>query len=164
MHTVAKFNRKILNFGKNVSSISILIMMLLIVIDVLLRNFGGTPIPGVYLIVESYLMPLAVFPALGYAYMVGILPRLNEFIEKRPVWFQKTNDILIHALDVIVFMLLVYFSFLHAMTAFNDKITISIATNLIPVWPIYFIVPIGYFFVLSELILKALRGKKFHQS
>ena len=164
MQAIVKLNRIILNIGKNVSSLAILAMMMLIVSDVFLRNVFGTPVAGAYLIVESYLMPLAVFPALGYAYMVGILPRLNEFIEKRPNWFRKTNDIIIHIIDIIVFALLVYFSYSYAITGFHENISLSIATKLVPVWPVFFIVPFGYFLVLSELLVKAIQGKRFYQS
>ncbi|MGH2316733.1 TRAP transporter small permease [Planococcus sp. SE5232] len=140
--------------GKYFSGISIFLMMLIIVADVFMRNVFGSPISGTYEIVQFFLMPMAIFPALGYVYWVGVLPRLSEIIAKTPKAFQKFNDILILVIDLGVFTLLTYYGFLFAMSGFESQMAVPLGGSLVSVWPIYFLVPIGFLFVLLEVILR----------
>jgi TRAP-type C4-dicarboxylate transport system permease small subunit len=152
MRTIRKVNEVVQNIGKYISGFAILVMMALILIDVFMRNIFGISLVGVYEIVASILMPLAVFPALGYAYWSGILPRLSEFILKMPNRFQKLNKQLIIIIDTVVFVLLTYYGILFAMKGLQDKMAVSISGTLVPVWPVYFLVPFGYIFVLLAII------------
>jgi TRAP-type C4-dicarboxylate transport system permease small subunit len=154
MHYLRKINNKTQNIGKNISGLAILAMMFVIVLDVILRNVFKLTIPGSYVIIESFLMPLAIFPALGYVYMAGVLPRLGEFIERRSIKFQKMNRFLLLIIDIIVFVLLTYFTFIFFLDGYNDGIAIPVATNFVPLWPIYFFIPLGYFLVLLEVLLQ----------
>jgi len=154
MRIFNKISRVARNIGKYTSGFAILGMMIIIVIDVFMRNVFGKPMMGTYEIVQYFLMPLAVFPALGYAYWVGILPRLSEMISKAPAWFEKFNTILILCIDAFVFALLTYYGFLFAMAGLKDQMAIPIAGSLVPVWPVYFVIPIGFLFVLLEIILR----------
>lgn len=140
--------------GKEISGFSILLMMFIIVADVISRNFFDYSIPGTYAFIENILMPLSVFPALAYIYAEEVLPRLGEFIEKRPFWFQKLNNYLLLIIDACVFALLTYFTYVFFLNGFNAGLTIPIAQVFVPIWPVYLIVPIGYFFVLLEIILR----------
>lgn len=157
MKSLEKVNEVLRTIGKYMSGFAILAMMLIIVADVFMRNVFETPLAGTYEIVQYFLMPLAVFPALGYAYWSGVLPRLSELISKAPPWFEKFNRILILIIDAIVFGMLTYFGFIFAIFGMQDKMAIPMAGTLIPIWPIYFLVPIGFLFVLLEVLLRFVR-------
>lgn len=154
MQYLTKTNKFIQEIGKNVSGLAILAMMIVIVLDVVMRNFFKASVPGSYVIVENFLMPLAVFPALGYVYMAHVLPRLSEFIERRPKSFQRVNRFLLLAVDTIVFALLTYYTFIFFLDGLHNEIAIPVATNFVPLWPIYFFIPLGYFLVLQEVLLQ----------
>lgn len=157
MGILEKINEGLRNIGKYISGFAILGMMFLIVADVFMRNVLGTPLTGTYEVVQYFLMPMAIFPALGYAYWSGVLPRLSELISKAPVWFEKFHRLLILVIDTFVFSLLTYFGFLFAMSGLKDHMAIPIAGSLVPVWPVYFLVPIGFLFVLMEIVLRFVR-------
>src|SRR5690625_2516001 len=93
MKSLNRINNTLQKLGGKISGIAILAMMGVIVVDVFMRNIFKSPVPGSYVIIESFLMPIAIFPALGYVYMVGVLPRLNDFVERTPQWFQKFNKL-----------------------------------------------------------------------
>lgn len=157
MGLLEKVNRFFRNIGKYMSGVSILAMMMIIVLDVFMRNVFGKPLSGTYEIVQYFLMPLAVFPALGYAYWSGVLPRLSEVISKTGARFQQFHRLLILVIDVVVFTLLTYYGFLFAISGFQEEMSIPIAGNLVPVWPVYFLVPIGFLCVVLEIMLRFFR-------
>ncbi|RKQ29325.1 TRAP transporter small permease [Oceanobacillus halophilus] len=154
MQYIKKTNKVIQEIGKNISGLAILSMMTIIVLDVVMRNIFKTSIPGSYVIIENFLMPIAIFPALGYVYMVHILPRLSEFIERRSEKYQRINKFMLLTIDVIVFGLLTYYTFLFFLDGFNNQIAVPVATNFVPLWPIYFVIPVGYLLVLQEVLLQ----------
>lgn len=160
MKILEKVNEVFRNIGKYISGFAIIGMMIIIVIDVCMRNVFGIPVSGTYEIVQYFLMPIAIFPALGYAYWSGVLPRLSELISKSPAWFKEFNRILILIIDAFVFGMLAYFGFLFAIFGMKDAMAIPMAGSLIPVWPVYFLVPIGFLFVLLEVLLRFVQKPK----
>ncbi|WP_431028915.1 TRAP transporter small permease [Lysinibacillus sp. LZ02] len=139
---------------KYISCFGVFTMMLLITADVFMRNVFGIPVPGVYEITENFLMPLVVFPALGYTYWVGILPRLTELVSKAPRKFQLVHHYLLLVLDTVVFALLTYYGFQFALSGLNIGMAIPVAGKLVPIWPFYFLVPLGFFLVLIEVLMR----------
>ncbi|WP_249870742.1 TRAP transporter small permease [Oceanobacillus saliphilus] len=160
MKWIQKVNKVLRESGKYISGIAILLMMFALVTDVFMRNVFGIPLTGTYEIVQYILMPALVFPALGYVYWSGVLPRLTEIIAKTPKRFQKFNRSLINIIDIIIFLLLTYYSFIFAFSGFTSKMAVPVGGGLLPIWPIYFLVPLGFLFVLLEAIYTALSGEK----
>lgn len=157
MNMLEKANGYFRNIGKYLSGFSILAMMFIIVLDVFMRNVLGRPLAGTYEIVQYFLMPIAIFPALGYAYWSGVLPRLSELISKMGNKFQQFHRFLILVIDLIVFSLLAYYGLLFAVSGFQESMAIPVAGKLVAVWPVYFLVPIGFLFVVLEIILRFFR-------
>ena len=154
MKKFIKFNNVLQELGKEISGVAILAMMLLVVADVVSRNFLNFSVQGTYPIVEMFLMPLAIFPALGYAYYQNVLPRLTELVEKAPEIYKFINDILISIIEIIVFSLLTYFTFVHFQGMLNSGRTITIAGSYYPLWPIYLLVPIGFYLVVQQVVIR----------
>ncbi|PID20361.1 hypothetical protein CSV61_15330 [Sporosarcina sp. P3] len=160
MQVLEMINQVTRDVGKYISGFAILAMMIVIVIDVFMRNVFGIPIAGTYEFVQYFLMPLSIFPALSFVYWVGVLPSLTELISKSPIWFKNFNKYLILCVDTGVFGLLTYYSFLFAMSGMADQMAVPIARSLIPVWPVYFLVPIAFLFVLLEVLTRFIRKTK----
>lgn len=153
MEILKKFNRLLMKIGVFVSGIAVLGMMLIIVIDVTMRNVFSSPLSGTYEIVQFFLMPLAIFPALSYTYQSGVLPRLTEMVEKMPAGFQKFNRVLITIIEIIIFTLLMVYGAKFAMSGLADHMAIPVSGNLIPVYPVYFLVPLSFASLLLEVLL-----------
>lgn len=157
MKTIIKVNDFFRTFGVYISGLAIFAMMWIIVIDVLMRNIFNKPLVGTYEIVQYYLMPLAIFPALAFAYWSGVLPRLSELISKLPEGVQRFHRWLILLVELLVFTLMTYYGFLFALSGLQESMAIPVGGKLLLVWPVYFLVPIGFFFVLVEVIFRLMK-------
>ena len=145
---------------KYISCAGVFIMMILITADVFSRNVFGIPVPGVYELTENFLMPLIVFPALGYTYWVGILPRLTELLAKAPKKFKVFHHYLLLVIDTGVFALLTYYGLQFALAGLEISMAIPVAGKLVPIWPIYFLVPLGFFLVLVEVLMRFVKKEE----
>lgn len=163
MQLIEKVNGVIRNIGKYISGIAIILMMVIIVSDVFMRNVFGNPLSGTYEIVQFFLMPMAIFPALGYVYWVGVLPRLTEIIAKTPAGFRKANNLVILIIDLVLFSLLTYYGVLFAISGFQSQMAVPLGGSLVSVWPVYILVPLGFFSVLLEVILRFFRKPKVEE-
>lgn len=157
MKTIEKIAHWFRVVGISLASFAIAAMVLMIVVDVTMRNVFKIPIQGTYEIVQYFLMPLAIFPTLAFAYQSGVLPRLSELVEKLPKRFQQINRIIIYVIELVVFLLLTYYSILFALSGIQDQMAIPVAGNLLPVYPLYIIVPISFAAVVVEILLSIYR-------
>lgn len=158
MQRMDKWTKKMEFVGMVISGISIALMMLLIMADVVMRNFLDSPITGTYELVQYFLMPLAVFPALAYTYTSGVLPRLGELVSKLPGKFQVFNKNMIIVIEIIIFVLLTLYGLKFAQAGIADRMAIPVSGNLIPVYPVYVVVPLGFLSVLWVIILETVKG------
>lgn len=157
MDKLQKINQWMLNIGMIVSGLAVFSMMMIIIVDVIMRNVFISPISGTYEIVQFFLMPLAIFPALAFTYQSGVLPRLTEMVEKMPVRLQNFNQVLITIIEIVIFTLLMWYGFKFALTGLADQMAIPVSRRLIPVYPIYFLVPLGFGSVLFEIFLSTMK-------
>lgn len=157
MKTIEKIAHWFRVVGISLASFAIAAMVLMIVVDVTMRNVFKIPIQGTYEIVQYFLMPLAIFPTLAFAYQSGVLPRLSELVEKLPKRFQQINRIIIYVIELVVFLFLTYYSILFAFSGIQDQMAIPVAGNLLPVYPLYIIVPISFAAVVVEILLSIYR-------
>lgn len=156
-YRIEKLNRFFKMLGVFTGGIAAVLMMLIIVADVFLRNVFNSPISGTYEIVQYYLMPLAIFPAIAYTYSSGILPRISELIEKAPKRFNILTTVIIIIIEFIIFSLLAIYGWKFAMSGVSDRMAIPVGGSLFPLYPIYFLIPIGFGLVVLEILLSAIK-------
>jgi TRAP-type transport system small permease protein len=144
--------------GAVVSGLSIFGMMLFIVYDVAGRNFFGGSIRGGFEIVQNYFMPTAIFPALGYVYSSGITPKMDLLMPRTPKAVQVGAVYLLLVLELAIFSLLVYFTWGYAVTGMERGMTFPAAGSLYPLWPLLFLVPVGFVLVVVETLFVLARN------
>lgn len=147
---------KILTVGMYISGAAILLMMVLTVIDVTLKNLFETSIPGSYLYVQNYLMPLAFFCGMPYAFFSGIFPRLDMFINK---WKESTRIKLIITIlivELIAYITIACYSFLYGLYGWRTNITFLAGVNSYPFYPMFFLVTLA-FGLLSFYLFQAIK-------
>jgi TRAP-type C4-dicarboxylate transport system permease small subunit len=138
--------------GAVVSGIAIFGMMLFIVYDVVGRNLLGGSIRGGFEIVQNYFMPLSIFPALGYVYASGILPKMDMVMDRAP---QRLQGGVIHLLllgELVIFSLLFYFTWDYATAGMGRGMSFPAAGTLYPLWPLLFLVPFGMALIVIETL------------
>ena len=148
-----------------IASVAIAVMVLLITIDVLSRNLLNNGIAGSYEIVESILMPTAIFWALLVTYSSGSIPRIDLVTEKFSGNIKLILGILLIAIDIFIYGLLTYYSWSRAEIALSSGASISAGGNLINIAPIFLFVPLGFLLVTLEaifILLKMILDKKYH--
>lgn len=147
---------KIFIIGMYIGGIAIILMMLLTVLDVTLKNTFNTAVPGAYLYIENYLMPIAVFCGLPYAFYSGIFPRLDMVISK---WKNSTRIKIVIAIlivELIAFMIIVYYSFLYGVFGAKTGITFLAGIDSIPLYPMFFLVSLS-FGLLSVYLIRTIK-------
>lgn len=144
--------------GALVSGLAIFAMMGLIVADVVSRNFLGGSIAGSFEIVENYFMPLAVFPALAYVYGSGVLPKMDLLMHKTGRTAQSAAIYGLLALELVLFALMTYYTWGYAITGMERKTAFPAGGELYPLWPLLFLVPIGFAMVIVETVFVLLRN------
>lgn len=143
---------KIFVISMYIGGIAIMLMMILTVIDVVLKSFFDSAIPGNYLFMESYLMPIAVFLGMPYAFFSGIFPRLDMFLIKWKASTRLKVIIAMLVLELIAFLVLIYYSFTFGIYGAVSNITFLAGVNSYPLYPMFFLVTIAFTMITIYLI------------
>jgi TRAP-type C4-dicarboxylate transport system permease small subunit len=144
--------------GALLSGAAIFGMMLWIFADVVSRNFLGGSISGSFEIAQNYFMPLAVFPALAYVYGSGVLPKMDLLMHRLPQRLQDAVVYLLLGLEIAVFSLLTYYTWGYARFGMERGTSFPAGGDLYPLWPLFFLVPLGLAMVLVETLFVLARN------
>lgn len=144
--------------GALLSGLAIFMMMCFIVADVVSRNFLGGSISGSFEIAQNYFMPLSVFPALGYVYGSGVLPKMDLMMYKFPQIFQDAMIHLLLAIELTIFAMLVYYTWGYAMSGMERQVAFPAGGTLYTLWPLFFLVPLGFAMILIETLFVAAKN------
>ena len=144
--------------GAVVSGIALFGMMVWIVLDVASRNLRGTSISGSFEFTQNYFMPLAVFPALAFVYASGVLPRMDLLVPKFGYRVQKVTSLVLLAIEIVLLALLTYYTWDYAMSGMERGTAFPAGGNLYPIWPAYFLAPIGLGMALVEVAFSTARN------
>jgi len=136
--------------GLFISGISLFATMLLITVDVIVRNFTNLTLVGVYEIVQNYLMPLMVFPTIGYAYSNGIMPRIVMLTNKFGVKARSIIAVIISIIEVLIFASMAYFTFGYAVDSVNENLGFICGTRMLPLYHAMFLPVFSFAMITVE--------------
>ena len=132
--------RSVSKFLNAIGMICLLIMMLLTVVDVLLRSFLNSSIPGTVELTE-YLMVMVGFLCLGWCAMKGGNIKVEIIVSHLPPRLQAAMDSVTILLCLVTFALITWQNY---VTAREVQAVGQASTILgIPSYPFYFVVVIG---------------------
>lgn len=141
---------KIRKGGMLLAIAAVFVMMAYITADVFVRNFLPVNMVGTYEFTQAFLMPLIGFPAMPYAYQIGLLPRIIMVTDRaRP----ELKRILALALPIVhgaLFVAMGVFSTRYALQSVADRITVLCGTRQLPVYPLYFLPCYAFFMIALE--------------
>lgn len=141
---------KIRKMGIMVAIISEFVMMLYITTDVIIRNFFPVNMVGTYEFTQAFLMPLIGFPAMPYAYQIGLLPRIVMVTDRAKPELKRILALLLPVIHGILFIAMGIFSTRYAVQSVADKITVLCGTKQLPVYPLYFLPSYAFFMIACE--------------
>lgn len=144
--------------GMLVSGGVIYLMILFICLDILLRNLTGGSIPGSYEIVQNYVMPLVVLPAMPYVYSSGIMPRIDMLVGKFSLRWRNVFVQLVVVVEIILFFLFFYYTWRFALTGVEDQAGFPAGSYIFPVYPLYFLAPLAFGMICIECVFIFIRN------
>ncbi|MFC5585063.1 TRAP transporter small permease [Nitratireductor kimnyeongensis] len=145
-----------------ISALALAAMVIFTSADIALRNFTGSSIPGSYEYVQRYLMPLLVFPALAHAYESNILPSTTLLTDRMSPTARQALFVLFRLIDIAIFALITWFGLQYALDATSREAAFLAGGNMVPLYPVLYIVPAGTGLLVLELIQSS--AKQFREA
>ena len=148
--------------GVMIAIIAAFVMMVYITADVIARNFlpSSMNMVGTYEFTQAFIMPLVGFPAMPYAYKIGLMPRIVMLTDRLKPGARRAMAIVLPIIHVCFFIAIAAFSLRYAMQSVADKITVLCGTKELPVYPLYFLPPYAFFMIAIEDIFVLIKNLK----
>lgn len=135
------------------AGLCILAVMLITVAGVFGRYVLHTDlIPGGYNLIERVLFPLIVFWAMPLAHREGLFPRFELLSEHLPRLAARALGAAVLAVEMAVYLAILYFSSTFVMKAVDTGRTMQIGTDTWLLWPIAVMMPIAFLLMLLEML------------
>ena len=131
-------------------AIGVVAMLVHITAYVIMRQFSHSPVPATVEIVSYYYMVLIAFLPLAWAERRGEMISIEIFAPLMTGRVGRINEIFVALVTSGVYAVLTYTTWLVAMREFSARSFVLSLSVVIPVWPGYFVLPIG--FALAALV------------
>lgn len=155
MKSLEHLSRWVANLVGLLGAIGVIVMMLHITIDVLCRIVLGSPLVGTNEIVSRYDMIAVTFLPLAWVeHRNGMISveLFDHFLGRR---MRLAGDLLVAVVSVAALLLLTWTSWLEAVSAYHKNAFVMAVGTRIPVWPTYYIIPIGCALAAILVVLRA---------
>ena len=136
----------------------LLLMVLHITCDVAARYLLNSPLPGTIEIVINYHMITIGFLSLCFTEEKNRNISVELVADLLPQSTQRRLDVVAHLVSVVVFGFLTYRNWFEAVKKFEIKAYVTQGSTDIPIWPAYFVVPIGCALVCIVAFYKLVCG------
>jgi len=137
-----------------IGSAGILLMLAHVGLDVLTRNLVGRPIPATNEIVSGYYMVLVAFLPLAWVERRGGMVSV-EFIDfLLSAETKRRSDIFVCFYAALVYGVLAWVCWTTAMRAFRSGSFVETLGLAVPIWPSYFLLPLGFILAAGITALK----------
>jgi len=147
---MGKLLRRIENVFVFLAIASVLMMVCLTTVDAVGRYFLNSPIPKAYEITEKYLIVLAVFFGLCYAYREGVHIRITLLESRLPPKGKLVVNYFVQIVSILFSMFLFVASVIPTLRRIND--ILDVTSYELPLGPAHMAAVVGLFF-MTLLIL-----------
>jgi TRAP-type C4-dicarboxylate transport system permease small subunit len=137
-----------------IAIVALFLMMAQMVVDVAMRNFFRRPIEGSLEIVSVYHMVAVVFLPLALVERRHEHITVDLLVERLPLVLRRILMVIGYVVCAIFFALLTYQTAKDAWAAYEIG-EILMSSIYITVWPAKFLLPIGFFVMLLQVLLHA---------
>ena len=154
-----KFHNKFDNFLAVLASISLFVMMILVSLDVALRNLFNKPIIGTLEITGEYLMVFIVYFAISYTHKHKEHVSVDLLENIIPKFLEKYFSIFTTFLSLVTFVLLGYYNFKQGLI-YIERETTSRGLLEYPLWPALMVISLGIISLCVRLIFDSIKIMK----
>jgi TRAP-type C4-dicarboxylate transport system permease small subunit len=137
-----------------VAVVALFLMMVQVVVDVVMRNFFSRPIEGSLEIVSVYHMVAVVFLPLALVERRHEHITVDLLVDRLPAFARRIITVIGYIVCAVFFGLLTYQTSKNALDAYEIG-EILMSSIYITVWPAKFLLPIGFFVMLLQVLLHA---------
>lgn len=159
MRPLARLHTLLLDTLVLIGALAIVAMMLHVIVDVILRNVSNTPIPATYEIVTKYYMIALAFVPLAFVEGRGGMVQvevIDPFLSAR---LRDALERLVAALSAAVYGTLAWVTLLDAVDAFSTGAFVMAQTYRLPVWPGFFLPPLGFALATVAVFIRIFQTK-----
>lgn len=156
MNIVTKIFEKIEKMFLIISVFTLFIMMLWIFLDVMLRYFFHSPIPGTMELTGEYFMVLIIFLSLSYTYKENGHVRVDMLERRFPETIKLISNICTNLVVIALFALIFVANFDAGLEYFAKDVR-SIGALEYPLAPALIITSIGILTITIRLILTTIQ-------
>lgn len=154
MQTLDRVTDVLARLLMGIAVLALFLMMAQMVVDVAMRNFFRRPIEGSLEIVSVYHMVAVVFLPLALVERRHEHITVDLLVERLPALARRVIMVIGYIVCAVFFALLTYQTAKDAYEAYNIG-EILMSSIYITVWPAKFLLPIGFFVMLLQVILHA---------
>ena len=130
---------------------SIFFIMILTTIDAVGRYVFHLPIRGAYEIIQDYLMVIAVFFGICYAYRGGGFISVDFLVDRLPRRLKIALNCFSQLCCILLSMIFVWATIKRCLRAIDLVENIPQIWDL-PLWPAYAVIPVGLFFATLVMV------------
>ena len=96
---------------------------------------------------------LSTISCLSAAYKAALLPKVEDIVNMLPLGFKRACAILELVVDVLIYGLFTYCSFLATKRAFAEKASFTVGTKVYTTAPVYIAIVAGFVLIFLYVIL-----------
>lgn len=141
-----------------IGTLLLLAMVLHVTADVVCRYLLNAPLPGTIEIVINYHMIIIGFLSLSFTEEKNRHISVELIADLMPKSVQRRLDVLASFTAVAVFGFLAWRNWIEALKKYDIKAYVTQGTTDIPIWPAYFVVPLGCALILIVALYKLVCG------
>lgn len=155
MNPLETISRWIANAVGLLGAIGVMVMMVHITADVLCRVLLGSPLVGTNEIVSRYYMIAVAFLPLAWVERRKGMISVELFDACMSRGVRLLGDLLVAVVSIGALLLIAWTTWHEAVAAFEKDAFVMAVGNRIPVWPTYFMIPVGCFLAAILVVLRA---------
>ena len=143
-----------------VGAVGVVAMLVHITAYVIMRQFSHSPVPATVEIVSYYYMILIAFLPIAWAERRGDMISIEIFAFLMKGRVGRINEIFVAVVTAGVYAMLTYTTWLVAMREFSARSFVISLSVAIPVWPSYFVLPVGFGLAAVVTLYRGLMPKQ----
>lgn len=164
MRSLARLHSLLLDVLVAIGALAIVAMMSHVIVDVILRNVSNTPIPATYEIVTKYYMIALAFVPLAFVEGRGGMVQVEVIDPFLSAASRDALERLVAALSAVVYATLAWVTLKDAFDAASTGAFVMAQTYRLPVWPGFFLPPLGFALATAAVVIRAVQPRKTEAS
>ena len=143
VYRFGRFLSRCIDIATLIAGALVALMMVQVAVDVVARYVVGRPLPATTVFIAQYYMLFVVFLALALPERTNSHISVEIVTERLPLRAQYHLASWVHLFCAVIYAIMAHASWGEAVNKFRSSATVIESGIAVPIWPGYFVVPIG---------------------